>query len=134
MKSSLPVIFLSLLCLTHQMMWLDYGINVQNKAPEAIISCCCEPGECSCEGHETTCGTMISSCFDASAAPSMYVTGERIKILPLEKAILKSKTNKKHIRKKREFSFFNKSNYVFNFHSDLFRPPRKHVSFRIYQF
>lgn len=124
-KRLVPVIFLIVLCLFHQMLWLKFGIDIaQNTIKNTeVIECCCEPDNCSCEGHENTCGTMITECFEPGNSPLYAVSSERIKIIPVEVAFIEIKTKKTFVSKERPVSHFIQSNYSLLFIQDIFRPP-----------
>ncbi len=48
--------------LSHPILWLKYEIELPENTV-FVIECCCLPDECECEGHETSCGTIVSECF-----------------------------------------------------------------------
>ena len=122
---------LCILCLSHQLLWLNYGIRIQtNQIPVAeVITCCCEPNECSCEGHESTCGTVISSCFEGSGAPLGYMVDARIKILPPEKAFFSKKSVSTNFTQKiQPHTRYGVNLYSFMTIHDIFHPPEPSFS------
>ena len=90
-----------------------------------ITTCCCEPGNCSCAGHDA-CNTQLSECFDLDQKSMFPVAHELSIITQLKKVMLPEKAESKNLntRSKLLTRYINKSKKI-EVITQIFHPPRK---------